>query len=261
MFSPDVPRNVRTLFLSDLHLGFRLSMGGNCLRVLDYFSAQVIYLVGDTIDVTRMSRVWHWSDAHQAIVDRIVALHQAGHQLRLLPGNHDPCFARDERFIDKFGTRTAFRLQQIIEPLLRLPMQESFVHESVTGRKLLVLHGDQVDRLNEKWLGIPKLGSKIFDYVSVILPNRATLELRNFFKLILTRPSKIEALAIESARQKKLDGLIMGHLHQPLLRREQDGLIVVNTGDWVENSTVVLETTSGEFLLINHGEIVDRIMP
>lgn len=257
MFSNDVPQNVRTLFLSDLHLGFRLAVAAPCAAALDYFNAETTYLVGDTIDITRMSRVWFWSAEHQAVVDRLVALHESGNRIVLLPGNHDPVFGRDELFLDNFKQTKAARIAEVIQPLLQLPIKESCIHETLNGKRLLVMHGDQVDNLNVRFFGIPKLGSKVFDYISVALPNRLTHGMRNFFKLILTRPKKIEARAIDSARMQKLDGLVMGHLHSPALQRTHDGLFVGNTGDWVENSSAIIETVAGEFMLINNGKLIE----
>ena len=92
----------------------------------------------------------------------------------------------------------------------------------------------------------------------MVLPNRATLAIRNFFKLILARPQEIQIRAIEYAMHLGMDGLIMGHLHSPLMEYQDDGFFVGNTGDWVENSSLIIETREGEFLLINNGEVVDR---
>ena len=259
MFPPDVPRNVRTLFLSDLHLGFRISTAERCAEVLDYFDAETIYLVGDTIDVARLTRVWFWNDGQQQFVNRVVELHNSGCKVLLLPGNHDPCFLRDENYLSRFANKTSMRIDAVIEPLRRLPMQNSFIHQTATGKKLLVFHGDQVDDVNARFGGIPKLGSKIFDYVSVGLPNTVTLGIRNFFKLVLSRPQKIEDRAIGHAREQQLDGLIMGHLHTPKLKRAADGLMLGNTGDWVENSSLIVETKEGEFLLLNNGKLIDRL--
>ena len=256
MFSQDVPSSVRTLFLSDLHLGYRLADSRPCLEALDYFDAETICLIGDAIDITRMARVWCWTTEHQDVVEKICALHESGKNVLIMPGNHDPVFGRDMDFLNNYGAKTSSRISQLVEPLMQLAMQETWVHTTSSGKRMLVMHGDQVDNLNVRFFGIPKLGSKIFDYVSVILPNRLTLELRNFFKLILTRPKKIEARAIESARQQQMDGLIMGHLHTPKLMQTHDGLLVGNTGDWVENSSLIVETHDSRFLLVNDGELI-----
>ena len=252
MFSTEIPKNIQTLFLSDLHLGFRLA-GAACIEALDYFQPKQIYLVGDTVDITRMSRVWCWNREHQAIIDRLIHSHDSGVEVFLLPGNHDPCFGRDPEFLDRLAADVRERIREIVQPLFRLPMQESYIYATLSGKKFVVMHGDQVDHLNAKFWGVPLLGSKIFDYSSVILPNWLTLEIRNFFKLILTRPRKIESRAIAEARHQQMDGLIMGHLHEPLIRRTEDGLFVGNTGDWVENSSMIVESLDGRLILVNDG--------
>ena len=56
MTSPPAPREYRTLFLSDMHLGTKGCQVGQLLNFLINHNAQTIYLVGDIIDGWRSAR-------------------------------------------------------------------------------------------------------------------------------------------------------------------------------------------------------------
>ena len=51
-------QNCRAVFISDLHLGFRLSNATACLELLKQIQPERLYLVGDTIDGWRLMHRW-----------------------------------------------------------------------------------------------------------------------------------------------------------------------------------------------------------
>ena len=54
----------------------------------------------------------------------------------------------------------------------------------------------------------------------------------------------------EEARRGGFDGIVCGHIHSANMR-EIDGLAYVNTGDWVESCTAVVERDDGALQLID----------
>ncbi|MEO0944683.1 MAG: UDP-2,3-diacylglucosamine diphosphatase, partial [Pseudomonadota bacterium] len=54
----------------------------------------------------------------------------------------------------------------------------------------------------------------------------------------------------EDARRRGFDGVICGHIHHAALRQMGD-IHYVNTGDWVESCTAIIENEAGEFRLID----------
>ena len=120
------PRVHRALFLSDLHLG---SLGCRADLVLEFLhrnTAPIIYLVGDILDIWHPLRV-HWTAAHDAIIDHLCHQAAAGVQLAYLVGNHDAEMRRD-----------------VSRHLLPAEIADNVVHETATGQRFLVLHGDRV---------------------------------------------------------------------------------------------------------------------
>ena len=48
------------------------------------------------------------------------------------------------------------------------------------------------------------------------------------------------------ARKRGVDGVVCGHIHHPIIR-EMEGVIYVNTGDFVESCSLVVEHYDGRF--------------
>ncbi len=248
---------IRTLFISDLHLGFRLSKARACLDLLRAVRPRQIYLVGDTIDAWRLADCWHWPDLHREVVSQLVAMQQSGVDVCVCPGNHDDCF-RDDAFVSGLPSASQKKLYDVILPILNLTRSESFVHVTVGGRRLLVTHGDQYDDVVDRTGGVSILGRRIFDRFSWLVPDSGYHRIRRFFKRCLARPGKIQRGVIDEARKQQLDGIIFGHIHRPAIHVE-DNLIVANTGDWVENESFLAELENGTLRLVNFGQTITNI--
>ena len=90
----DRPIRVRTLFLSDLHLGTRGCQAGMLLGFLRDYDADTIYLVGDIVDGWQLRSGWYWPQAHNDVVQKLLRKVRKGTHVVYLPGNHDE-FLRD----------------------------------------------------------------------------------------------------------------------------------------------------------------------
>lgn len=101
------PRRVRSLFLSDIHLGTRACQADRLLDFLRQYDCDNLFLVGDIVDFWALKRGIYWPEAHNTVVQKI--LRRARHNVKVvyLPGNHDEAL-RD--YIDSaFGDITAHR--------------------------------------------------------------------------------------------------------------------------------------------------------
>ena len=132
-------RRYRTLSgRSHTHLGTRECRAQALLDFLDTHDCEYLYLVGDIIDFWRLKRSPHWPQLHSDVVRKVLSKARAGTLVTLVPGNHD------EYFLGKFcdlqlgnltgGTREA-------------------LHQTVDGRLLLVVHGDEFDTVtvHHRW--------------------------------------------------------------------------------------------------------------
>src|SRR3974377_3272 len=81
--------SARTLFLSDIHLGFRHARARELNEFVHGVEAECIVLVGDIIDAWSLARRAFWTAAHTEVVRTLLARQRAGTRLVYLPGNHD----------------------------------------------------------------------------------------------------------------------------------------------------------------------------
>jgi UDP-2,3-diacylglucosamine pyrophosphatase LpxH len=73
---------------------------------------------------------------------------------------------------------------------------------------------------------------------------------RNKTKEAVKYVARYEDALIDHARREEVDGVICGHIHKAEIRNV-DGISYVNTGDWVESLTCVIEDNDGKLELID----------
>src|SRR6478736_2971357 len=122
------PRRVRTLFLSDIHLGTRGCQADKLLDFLRHYEADTIYLVGDIVDGWQLRSAWYWPQLHNDVVQKLLRQARKGVRLRYIPGNHD------EFLRDYYGTHFG-----------GIEVLEDATHIGADGKRYLVIHGDLFD--------------------------------------------------------------------------------------------------------------------
>jgi UDP-2,3-diacylglucosamine pyrophosphatase LpxH len=249
-------RKVRSLFISDVHLGCRHSQAGQLLRFLKQYHPEYLYVVGDFIDGWKLKRRWRWQPEYDAILKHLLILRESGTKLFYAPGNHDD-FLRP--FLEHLG-------------VLRLVhVQDHFVHVTADRRRFLVTHGDQFDDIerNAPWLSL--VSSIAYD--GLLTANRLWNRLRRHsgdpyafsnaikrrVKRLVQHVSEFEGRWVTSAREHQCHGIICGHIHAPRIAHIEN-LAYCNTGDWVENCSALVEYVNGDFELIRHdGTVIGRL--
>ncbi|NCV59178.1 MAG: UDP-2,3-diacylglucosamine diphosphatase, partial [Betaproteobacteria bacterium] len=79
----------RTVFISDIHLGTAGCQATELLEFLKSFECETLYLVGDIVDGWQLRRRWHWPQAHNDVVQKILRKARKGTRVVFVPGNHD----------------------------------------------------------------------------------------------------------------------------------------------------------------------------
>lgn len=243
---------VRTLFFSDLHLGCPYARVEPFLKLLNQHEPQYIYIVGDFIDGWRLRKHWHWEPVYNAILSRLFEMSQAGTQIFYTPGNHDD-FLRSFRFKFDF-----------------VEIADQFIHHCPNGRRILVTHGDKFDQVEKKAKWISVLGSFLYDsicwaderinrwrrhYQLSRWPIAATI--KRSVKSAVKFVSDFEDTLMLHAQSLKCQGVICGHIHTPIVV-EKHGVTYYNTGDWIENSTALLEFEDGRYEIVETPHDVSR---
>src|SRR5215475_5731875 len=90
----DVPHwRVRTVWISDVHLGTPGCQAGALLDFLKAIDCETLFLVGDIIDGWQLRRSWYWPQAHNDVIQKLLRKVRKGTRVIFVPGNHDE-FAR-----------------------------------------------------------------------------------------------------------------------------------------------------------------------
>ena len=240
------PRHkVRTLFLSDLHLGFRHARTRELNEFLQGIEAQTIVLVGDIIDALSLARRAYWSAEHTQVLRTLLARQRAGTRLVYIPGNHDASLAM---------------LAQMLQG--QFEVHREWVHRGARGARTLVLHGDQFDALRTTPAWLTCLGdflhARTVQASGTINNVRRALgrpywPLTEALKLGIATSARFieqfEQVAANHARAHGYDGVICGHIHRANLRTI-GGVVYANTGDWVESCSALVECERGNLALL-----------
>ena len=87
------PLKCRTVWLSDLHLGYRGCKTEFLLDFLQQVECEYLYLVGDIIDVSYMKQKgFHWPQSHNNVIRTILGKAKHNTKVVYIPGNHDEIF-------------------------------------------------------------------------------------------------------------------------------------------------------------------------
>lgn len=234
----------RTIILSDLHLGSTYSKPKEVTEFLSKHKSDVLILNGDIIDGWALKRGGKWTDLHMKCIGKIIKKSKSS-EVYWIRGNHDE-FLTDFIPFD-FGN---------------IYLRENLEYYGINGKKYLVLHGDIFDIFVNKMKWLAKLGSIGYDLTLWINKwyNRYRA-LRGFEYFSLSQKIKasvksatnfigdFENHMVSHAKSLDCDGVICGHIHKAELR-DIDGLEYMNSGDWVERNSVLVETESGEWKII-----------
>lgn len=249
-FSRQPLYKMRTVWISDVHLGFRGCSAELLLDFLHSVQCDYLYLVGDIIDVWEMKKRLYWPQAHNNVIRTLLGKAKHGTKVVFVPGNHDELFRDYEGMV--FGN---------------VSITSEVIHTTADNKKLLILHGDQFDSVVTCSPLIAHLGSKAYDFL--LRANRWVNAVRRglgfpYWSLAAFLKHKVknavqyisnfeEAVAREAARQG-VDGVVCGHIHRAEISRIH-GIDYLNCGDWVESCTALMEDSSGQISLINWAEL------
>lgn len=240
---------VRSLFISDIHLGTRACQADKLVDFLREFPAENLFLVGDIVDFWAMSRGIHWSAAQNTFVQKVLRRARHGERVLFIPGNHDE--ALREYPGSSFGD---------------IRIEPEWVHTAADGRRYLVVHGDAYDQvtLHHRWVAL--LGDVAYEFlvrVNLVLSwVRRRLGIPGYWSLAGYAKRKVkkavnficdfEESVVQAAAERDLDGVICGHIHWAELR-EIAGRTYANCGDWVDSCTAIVEHFDGQLEVVRWG--------
>lgn len=243
--------DARTIWISDIHLGYRDCKADYLLSFLEQVECDTLYLVGDVIDLWALKKRFCWPTRHYQVMLKLYELADRGVRVIYVPGNHDEPIRRFSGQL--FG-----------------PIEVALEHEytGVDGKRWLIMHGDAMDAyINLSWVTrfCGDLGYNLLLFINRWANRARKLVGRPYFSLAGLIKSNIKGArsaietyqneAMDEARRRGFDGVICGHIHCAAMF-EADGISYANTGDWVESCTALIEDRKGEMRLLHYSDQV-----
>lgn len=235
----DKPYKVRSLFISDVHLGSSKSQPCRLLEVLKSVEFENLFILGDFLDLTSMRRGVHWTADHSLVVQKVLRLSRKGVKVVYVLGNHD------------------FYLRGLIEDgnisLGDIEICDEYLWTTASGERLYLTHGDYFDGFVRVSRLLYTLGD--ISYELSMRANRVYNRLRGllgleYWSLSAYLKSRVKnvvgfltqyrALADKVVRERGCDRVVMGHIHTPEVTDSY-----VNTGDFCESCSYVVECLDG----------------
>ncbi|MGJ8672667.1 glycosyltransferase [Rubritalea sp.] len=246
---------LRSLFISDIHLGTSDSKAREVVEVLKAVKCERIYLNGDIIDGWALSRGSKWKKSHTKVLRCLLKkMEKEGTEVIYIRGNHDD-------FLEKI---LPFEIGGI-------KIVKECIHESVGGERYLVVHGDGFDSVstNHKW--IANVGAVGYDFLLRVnrfynyyrrwrgkdyysLSKAVKAKVKSAVSFVDSYEEKLQELAVV----RRCHGIICGHIHTPADKMIGDRHYL-NSGDWVETLSCIFEHHSGEFEVVHYEDLLGRL--
>jgi UDP-2,3-diacylglucosamine pyrophosphatase LpxH len=239
-------KQYKTVIISDVHLGSEGSKAKEITLFLKSTTCETLIMNGDIIDGWQLKKGGSWKKKHTAFFRTILKMIENQHtKVVYLRGNHDD-------FLDQiipFSLGKSFTIQR------------DFILKS--GKKnFLITHGDIFDSVtsNMKWLAyLGDVGYTIllsFNKLYNQYRSWRGLEYYSFSQRIKQRVkeavnfvSDFEEKLVALAKANHCEGIICGHIHKPDIRQIGD-ITYMNSGDWVESLTALVEDYKGNWELL-----------
>lgn len=236
----------RTIWISDLHIGSTQCQADSLLDFLKHNDSQKLYLVGDIIDFWALSKKMYWPRDHNTIIQKILRKARHGTQIIYIPGNHDENVRDYDDYV--FGD---------------IIVKKSDIHTTALGKRFLIVHGDEYDTIAQHHRWMAKLGSVGYDWLielnRFLRLCRRLLGVQSHFSLaayikfkvknVVQFMSDYEQTIVKTLENEGVDGVICGHIHHAEIK-DIEGFMYVNTGDFVESCTAIVEHHDGSLELV-----------
>lgn len=246
--------NYKSIFLSDIHLGTAGCKIDEVNYFLEHSHCQKLVLNGDIIDGRKLARKGSWTEKHTQFIRLLLKkwLH-SDMEVIYLCGNHDDILAR---FIPSHFNR--FRILK------------EYIHKT-PGGDYLVVHGDALDVVtrSHRWLALlGDMSYQILMKLNLIYSKYRSWRGKGYFSMSQWVKARVKStISFIGNYEKQLQtlaerygcyGIICGHIHTP-----EDRMVgkvhYLNSGDWVESLTALVEYEDGGFEVIEYQEFCRRL--
>lgn len=240
----------KTIVISDLHLGTEGSKAKEATRFLKQSSCENLILNGDIIDGWRLKKGSKWKKKHTRFFKQVIKMMDRDDtKVTYVRGNHDD-------FLDQI---MPFKIGKI-------NIVRDMIYES-HGKRYYITHGDVFDSItsNMKWIALlGDIGYTFLLWVNKLYNDRRTKKGLPYYSLSQKIKSKVKSAVsyidkyekqlVSLTQAKKCHGIICGHIHQPAIKVINE-VQYLNSGDWVESLTALVEDDFGHWKIINYTDL------
>jgi UDP-2,3-diacylglucosamine pyrophosphatase LpxH len=231
---------IKTLFISDVHLGNPNSQSDKLLKIFKKYEFENLFILGDFIDMTYLKRKYFWSKDHSTVIQKVLKFSKKGVKTVYLIGNHD-------YFIRSIIEEEDIKFGDIL-------ICNEFIYQSNCGEKIYMTHGDCFDgfvRISPwlYWLGDVSYElsikiNKIYNWFRRLFK----LEYWSFSAYMKTKVknavkflSEYKKISESKVKEMGCDSIMMGHTHNPEIISGK----YYNTGDFCESCSYIIEHLDG----------------
>lgn len=213
---------MKTLVISDVHIGSKGCQAEKVLDLLKDETYQRYILVGDIIDGWLFKKYKKFSYDQTKVIRRLLKLSK-NREIIWIAGNHD-------EFLRKY----------IPMDIGNIKIVDEWIEYGTW-----FCHGDKFDGIVQlKWLGM--LGSIGYDLAIGLdtllkkfgLKRSLSKFLKTNVKAAVSFMVDFENEMVRQAKKRNCDTVVCGHIHTPS-DKIIDGVRYLNTGDWVENCSYI----------------------
>ena len=238
---------IRTLFISDIHLGTSKSQADKLLNVLKDYEYENLVIVGDFIDLTALKRKFYWKPEHSTVIQKILRSSRKGVSVTYILGNHD------------FYLRGLIKEENI--NIGDITLCDEMIYETLKSEKIYICHGDQFDGFIRIHPFIYILGDWAYELSFKI--NKVYNKIRKLFGLqywslsqylkhhvknAISFINDFKVLSMKKLDEVNCDSIMIGHIHTPCIEKIGDKNYY-NTGDFCESCSYLIENIDGDIEL------------
>jgi UDP-2,3-diacylglucosamine pyrophosphatase LpxH len=239
---------VKTLFISDIHLGNHKSQAGKLLEVLKDYEYENLVIVGDFIDLTSLKKKFYWNIDHSTVIQKVLRSSRKGVKVTYILGNHD------------FYLRGLIKDENI--NIGDITICDEMYYETSKGEKIYICHGDQFDGFIRLHPFLYVLGDWAYEMSFKI--NKAynwfrkivgleywslSQYLKYKVKNAITFINDFKFLSLKKLDEVDCNSIMIGHIHTPAIEKIGDKTYY-NTGDFCETCSYLYEDLEGEIKLV-----------
>ena len=243
----------KTIFISDVHLGMPDSKAAQASHFLRNCLCDKLVLNGDIIDAWHLRRLGGWNKGHTNFIRTVLRkMEKENTEIIYLRGNHDDVL---DRFIP-------IQFEHFI-------ITDEHIHRTPAGN-YLVVHGDGFDAVSTNHAWLAQLGGLGYNFLLRINrlynayrglrgkePFSFSAWVKQKVKSTIGAVGKYEEQLQNLAQQRGCIGIICGHIHK-VDNKMIGATHYLNSGDWVESMTAIVENLDGSFEIITYPEFCQR---